>query len=267
MYDGELLAWPKMPAGSPRQPSSAGSGAEKPQPRRRETGPQRSRTRRPLDLPQPKPLTPTRWPAWATFPSALATPTALPRSPMPMTSRGRSRPRVHLEDPALRVRRRGPGNAAEAALARAGFESWIEGSRFGGAPLRYPRLMVAADELDEARQVAEQPSRKTSSKSSPRKRRKYALPTCPCLPRWLTRPRRRGAHQPVALRELRHRWSDPSKTTSKPPVKTPSETERAARQQGDSLLRENSPRRQNHQNFLLIVGAVKSVVKEKSLAK
>ena len=104
-----------------------------------------------------------------------------------------------------------------AALARAGFESWIEGSRFGGAPLRYPRLMVAADELDEARQVAEQPIPQDILDELAQETPEDALPTGPAC----------HAADPVLedveptnqwlCESCGHRWSDPSEDDEQAP--------------------------------------------------
>ena len=46
--------------------------------------------------------------------------------------------------------------ALRLVLARAGVPCWIEGDYFG-AGLRYPRVLVAADQLERARQIASQP--------------------------------------------------------------------------------------------------------------
>jgi len=46
--------------------------------------------------------------------------------------------------------------ALRVVLAKAGIECWVEGVR-GGSGLPYPRVLVAADELDAARALADQP--------------------------------------------------------------------------------------------------------------
>jgi hypothetical protein len=62
-------------------------------------------------------------------------------------------------------------------LQRAGIDSWVEGanSRFGG----YPKIFVAADQLDEAIEIAKQPITKEIVEDSKIEVPEYVLPTCP----------------------------------------------------------------------------------------
>jgi hypothetical protein len=64
------------------------------------------------------------------------------------------------------------------ALKRAGIDSWVEGagSRWGGSQ---PRVVVAADQLDQAREIASRPIPQEIVEESQLEIPEYELPTCP----------------------------------------------------------------------------------------
>jgi hypothetical protein len=62
-----------------------------------------------------------------------------------------------------------------AALRRAGIDSWIQGTR----SLSYPRVVVAADQLDQARAVLERPTPQDIIDESKTKFPEYEPPVCP----------------------------------------------------------------------------------------
>ena len=65
------------------------------------------------------------------------------------------------------------------ALKRAGIESWIEGAELG---VSYPRVLVAADQLEDARTIADQPIPQAvldELKELDTQPEEYELPTCP----------------------------------------------------------------------------------------
>jgi hypothetical protein len=66
------------------------------------------------------------------------------------------------------------------ALRRAGIESWIDGPRSQQSwDVRLPRILVAADQLDEARAVIERPIPQDIIDQSKAKVEDFAPPTCP----------------------------------------------------------------------------------------
>ena len=133
-------------------------------------------------------------------------------------------------------------------LRRAGIESWIDGpgrsySIYSQLDNRNTRVLVAADQLDRARSIAAQPIPQEIVELSKIDPPAYEPPTCPQC----------GAKDPVLqavdptnswicescesngpIRRMRSR--NPPK---RPPHKS-FKTERAARQRGSSILRENS---------------------------
>jgi len=62
-------------------------------------------------------------------------------------------------------------------LKRAGIDNWIEGvnSRWGG----YPKVLVAADQLEEATRIANQPIPADIIEDSNQEIPEYETPTCP----------------------------------------------------------------------------------------
>jgi hypothetical protein len=66
------------------------------------------------------------------------------------------------------------------ALRRAGIESWIDGPRSQQSwDVRYPRILVAADQLDEARAVIERPIPQDIIDQSKVKVEDFVPPACP----------------------------------------------------------------------------------------
>jgi hypothetical protein len=69
------------------------------------------------------------------------------------------------------------------ALRRAGLESWIEGpgqySTVGDLDVTNPRVLVAADQLDQARMIASQPIPQDIVEESNEEPAEYAPPVCP----------------------------------------------------------------------------------------
>jgi len=69
------------------------------------------------------------------------------------------------------------------ALKRAGIESWIEapgsGSRYSSFSLASPRVLVAADQLDQARVIAAQPIPRQIVEDAQTEIPDYQPPTCP----------------------------------------------------------------------------------------
>jgi len=65
-------------------------------------------------------------------------------------------------------------------LRRAGIDSWSEGSRWGRKTgLVYPRILVAADQLDEARMVIAKPIPQDVIDESREPPQEYEIPCCP----------------------------------------------------------------------------------------
>ena len=66
-------------------------------------------------------------------------------------------------------------------LKRAGIESWIEGpgSRYSGLNLANPRLVVAADQLEDAQRVLSQPIPEEIIDESKTTVPEFELPVCP----------------------------------------------------------------------------------------
>ena len=93
------------------------------------------------------------------------------------------------------------------ALRRAGIESWVEGRRSMSG---YPRLLVAADQLDAAREVAERPIPQEIVDELNQETPEFALPSCPAC----------QAPDPILedveptnqwlCESCGHRWSDPA---------------------------------------------------------
>jgi hypothetical protein len=66
------------------------------------------------------------------------------------------------------------------ALRQAGIESWIEGSGYRvAAELSYPRILVAADQLEQAREVASRPIPQAIVEQSRMPPEEYNPPVCP----------------------------------------------------------------------------------------
>ncbi len=94
-------------------------------------------------------------------------------------------------------------------LRRAGIESWIEAPSLYSGKLNGPRVIVAADELDEARQIAAQPVPQEIVDQSKLKLPEFEAPRCP----------RCGASDPVledvdpsnawSCEICGHEWSEP----------------------------------------------------------
>lgn len=70
-----------------------------------------------------------------------------------------------------------------ALLNRAGIESWVEGpgtySRFSGLNLANPRVVVAADQLEDARRILSQPIPEEMIEESKTTAPEFVLPICP----------------------------------------------------------------------------------------
>jgi hypothetical protein len=66
------------------------------------------------------------------------------------------------------------------ALRQAGIESWMEGSGYRvAAELSYPRILVAADQLEQAREVASRPIPQAIVEQSNLPPEEYEPPVCP----------------------------------------------------------------------------------------
>jgi hypothetical protein len=69
------------------------------------------------------------------------------------------------------------------SLKQAGIESWVEGprtySRYSGADISSPRVMVAADQLEEAREIAAKPIPKEIVEQSKMDVPEFEAPVCP----------------------------------------------------------------------------------------
>jgi hypothetical protein len=63
------------------------------------------------------------------------------------------------------------------ALRQAGLDGWVEGS--GGRSLDYPQVLVAADQLDQARMIAAKPIPKEIVDDSNAEVPEYVVPKCP----------------------------------------------------------------------------------------
>jgi hypothetical protein len=99
--------------------------------------------------------------------------------------------------------------ALRVVLAKAGIESWIEGGRSGQYSLR---MLVAADELEAARQIASQPIPQEIIDELTTETPEFELAACPTC------------HTPDPILEdveptnqwlcenCGHRWSDPAET-------------------------------------------------------
>ena len=74
-----------------------------------------------------------------------------------------------------------------AALLRAGIESWIEAMPSYAIALGNPRVLVAADQLEEARAIAQRPIPQDIIEESQVEVPEYVVPVCP----------RCGAHDPI----------------------------------------------------------------------
>ena len=95
-------------------------------------------------------------------------------------------------------------------LRRAGIDSWIEAPENRGGR-EWPRVVVAADQLDEARAIAEQPIPQDilDEVNDAHSAREYEVPTCPQC----------GAPDPILesvepsnnwlCESCEHTWSDP----------------------------------------------------------
>jgi hypothetical protein len=108
------------------------------------------------------------------------------------------------------------------ALKQAGIESWIEapgtGSRYASFSLASPRVLVAADQLDQARAIAAQPIPRQIVEDAQTEIPDYQPPSCPKC----------GASDPVLegvdptnswrCEQCGQRWSDPA---SPDPATTP----------------------------------------------
>ena len=102
------------------------------------------------------------------------------------------------------------------ALKQAGIESWIEapgtGSRYANFSLASPRVLVAADQLDQARAIAAQPIPRQIIDDAQTEIPDYQPPTCPKC----------GASDPILegvdptnswrCEQCGQRWSDPIPT-------------------------------------------------------
>jgi hypothetical protein len=100
------------------------------------------------------------------------------------------------------------------ALKQAGIESWIEtpgtGSRYASFSLASPRVLVAADQLDQARAIAAQPIPRQIIEDAQTEVPDYQPPTCPKC----------GAPDPILegvdptnswrCEQCGQRWSDPT---------------------------------------------------------
>jgi hypothetical protein len=124
-------------------------------------------------------------------------------------------------------------------LTRAGIDCWVSNAnaRFGG----YPKVLVAADQLEQAAEIAKQPiPQEIVDDGNPR------VSTAQVSLMWRGGPGagERGTHQLLALRGLRQPVERPSPEPSFKTLLTGKgwgvKAERAARQQGSSFLRENS---------------------------
>jgi hypothetical protein len=107
------------------------------------------------------------------------------------------------------------------ALKRAGIESWIEapgtGSRYASFSLASPRVLVAADQLDQARAIAAQPIPRQIVEDAQTVIPDYQPPTCPKC----------GAPDPILegvdptnswqCEQCGQRWSDPVSPDPIPP--------------------------------------------------
>ncbi len=87
-----------------------------------------------------------------------------------------------------------------AALQQAGIESWVQQAREFGR--RYARVLVAADQLDQARAIAAQPIPQEIVEESKRKSR-VRVPKCPKCGAERPGSRRRGPRKHLALRAMR----------------------------------------------------------------
>jgi ribosomal protein L37AE/L43A len=110
------------------------------------------------------------------------------------------------------------------ALKQAGIESWIEdaatGSRYAGLGLWNPRVLVAADQLDQARAIAARPVPPEIVEESETKATDYEPPKCP----------RCGAKDPVLdgvdpvnswrCEQCGQQWTDPAATGDEGEPKT-----------------------------------------------
>ena len=132
------------------------------------------------------------------------------------------------------------------ALQKAGIDAWVDGagsgSRYAMSALDHPRVLVAADQLEDARAIAEKPIPQEIIDDSEIEVQEYVVPKClKC-----------GAEDPILeaveqsntwhCEQCDAQWTESLPTTQAeiPEAKNPSKTERAARQRDSSLLRENS---------------------------